>query len=141
MGKKQIVVISPQEIIKDAIRRNAHRGSREDFTYEDVEAALKCSSVANFFSFGHDKSRTHRFFLWHSINGIVINWGQLEVRFHAIALGSDDIHYRTIPQMITALEEALPAITKMSHETEALEDAQRQYRYIIECNERHDLDL
>ena len=64
MGKKRRVAISPQEIIKDALRLNAHRGSREDFSYEDVEAALKCSSVANFFSFGCDKLRTHRFYVF-----------------------------------------------------------------------------
>lgn len=141
MGKKRRVATSPQEIIKDALRLNAHRGSREDFSYEDVEAALKCSSVANFFSFGCDKLRTHRFILWHSSYGIVVNWGRLEVRFQSIVLDGENIPYRTIPQMISALEEALPVITKMSNETEALEDAQRQYRYIIECNKRHDLDL
>lgn len=109
-AKKERSRGTPQEIVKTALERYKMRGSKK-VNFLELVPCLKCSSVAQYIDF--DMLKTKSSYMWRGQSGYINNWGRLRIM---CVLNFEQcghyIHYQTIPQLIAALEEAIPILEK-----------------------------
>lgn len=122
-----------QDILSFELWLFRNRGSKEDFSFEEVVDAIRSSSVADFFEDATDgnmlRSKTFRGRrVGYKRGGFRDTWISVLQRedggHYAGVHGS--IPYRTIPQLIAAMEKAIPRLEMMSHEIEQAEMAENK---------------
>lgn len=122
-----------QDILSFELWLFRNRGSNEVFTFEEVVDAIRSSSVADFFEDATDgnimRSKVfHGRRVGYKRGGFHDTWISVLQRedggHYAGVYGS--ISYRTIPQLIAALEKAIPRLEMTSHEIELAEMAENK---------------
>ena len=108
--KKERTRGTPQDVLKAALERYKMRGTKKvDFL--ELVACLKCSSVAQYIDF--DTLKTKSSYRWRGQSGYINDWGRLRIMcVMNFEQCGHYIHYQTIPQLIAALEEALPVLER-----------------------------
>lgn len=133
-----------QEFFWAALDRHRERGHNEKFSYDEVMTVIRSSSVAFFFDFDaleeqielgkryfYHAGLTSRQFCWTIRKGNYCHDGEILIQYfgpnhtkrshYILIFGTRIAQYYTIPQLIAALEEAIPFIQEQSRLYEQME--------------------